>query len=80
MLVCGCRAYALTVVEGSKDVGSVGIIVLGLGLAGIECLCLTSHQYPGTFIYSITSELFFRESPTYLYERALKRLQTEGQV
>lgn len=59
--------HAMAVVEGGKDVGSVGVIALGFGLAGI-------------FAYSVVSELFFKEGPGDIAAKTTKRLANEMEV
>lgn len=54
-------------VEGGKDVGSVAVILAGIGLAG-------------TFLYSVTSELFGSGSPNSVYDKAFDRIKTDEQV
>lgn len=54
-------------VEGGKDVGSIGVIGLGFGLAGL-------------FAYSVISELFFTETAGDVAARTVKRLSTEMEV
>lgn len=55
------------VVETGKDVGSIAVILAGLGLAGI-------------FLGGVATALFFADSPEKIQKQALERIKSDYQV
>ena len=77
-------------VEGTKDVSSVGIILIGFG-AGGACLgidllhaldgLLHAHgRGAGFILWTLTKDMLFTEKPESLFDKSLAQLQTDQRV
>ena len=73
-------------VETTKDVSSIGIILLGFG-AGCTCLQLylycvvmSTLTYAAVILWTLTKDLLFTETPENVFDKSLASIQTDQRV